>query len=51
MEENIIYKDLENGYFQLKAKKGFILYSIRLNRAVSEAVVKEEEFKNFKAVI
>ena len=48
--ENIIVKDLSSGFVNLKAKKGYSLFSIRINRVVSEAVVKAEEAKNFVAI-
>lgn len=50
MDKNIIYTDLGNGYFNLKPKKGYALFSVRLNRAVSEAVVKKEQFNEFMAI-
>ena len=48
-DNHIIVKALENGYVQLKAKKGYTLYSVLLSRAVSEAVVKAEQMKDFEA--
>ena len=48
--ENIIIKDLQNGYYRLKPAKGYRLLNTALNAFVSEAVVKEENFRNFKAV-
>lgn len=48
--ENIRVTDLGNGFFRLVAEEGFRLYALNLGRFVSEAVVKEESFKNFKAV-
>lgn len=50
MDKNIIYTDLGNGYFNLKPKKGYALFSVRLNRAVSEAVVEENDLQLFIAV-
>lgn len=48
--EHIIIKELANGFVQLTAAKGYKLFSIRLNRTVSEAVVLPEDVKDFKAV-
>ena len=42
--------DLGNGFVRLVAKKGYVLVSERLNRAVSEAVVKPENAADFKVV-
>ena len=39
-----------NGFFRLKAERGWRLFAINLNRCVSSATVKEENFKNFKAI-
>ena len=47
----IIIIDLGNGYIQLKAERGYKLYSLRLGREVSEAIVKPEQEKEFKAVV
>lgn len=47
--ENINIKDIGNGYVRLTAKKGYNLYSVRLARAVSEAVVKREQVREFEA--
>ena len=49
-DNHIIVKALENGYVLLKAKKGYKLYSIALERVVAEAIVKTEQIKDFKAV-
>ena len=50
MDKNIIIKDLGNGFFLLRPKKNYSLFSVRLNRAVSEAVVREKEINNFQAI-
>ena len=48
--KNITSKDLGNGFIQLKAKRGYRLYSLRLGREVSEAIIKPEQASEFKAV-
>lgn len=48
--EHINIKDLENGYFKLTPDEGYTLYNIRTRQTYSEAVVKEKDFKNWKAV-
>ena len=47
---NIIITDLGNGFSRLVAERGFRLFAKNLGRFVSEAVVKESNFKNFVAV-
>lgn len=46
---NIIVKQFNDEFVIVRAKKGYILYSVRLGRAVSEAVVKPEQVKYFEA--
>lgn len=48
--EHIIVTDLGNSFFRLRAEEGYRLWAKILNRFVSEAVVKEDKFKNFKAI-
>ena len=48
--EHIKITKLDDGYVRLAPKRGWKLYSVRLDRVVSEAVVKEENIKDFKAV-
>lgn len=48
--EHIIINDLGNGFFRLKAERGFRLYALNLGRVTSEAVVNEKNLKNFKAI-
>lgn len=48
--EHIKITKLADGYVRLSPKRGWKLYAISLDRTVSEAVVKEENAKNFKAV-
>lgn len=48
--KNITSKDLGNGFIQLKAKRGYKLYSLRLGRVVSEAIIKPEQASEFNAV-
>lgn len=48
--EHIIVKELEGGYVRLKAERGYRLFSLALDRFVSEAVVKEKDTTLFKAV-
>ena len=48
--EHIIVKELPDGYVNLTAEKGYKLFSIQLQRVVSEAVVKPDQIKNFKAI-
>ena len=48
--EHIKVTKLADGYVRLTAKRGYKLYSIRLDRTISEAVIKENDCKDFKAV-
>lgn len=48
--EHIKITKLADGYVRLTAKRGWKLYAIRLDRIVSEAVIKESDCKDFKAV-
>lgn len=48
--EHIKITKLADGYVRLAPKRGWRLYSVRLDRVVSEAVVKEENIKDFKAI-
>ena len=48
--EHIIVTDLGNGFFRLKAERGWRLFAINLNRCVSSATVKEENLNNFRAI-
>ena len=48
--KNIIVTDLHNGFFDLRAEEGYQLVSLLVERVVSEAVVKQSQFKDFKAV-
>ena len=47
--DNITIKNLPNGYVELKANAGYSLFSLDLERVVSEAVVKTEGIKDFIA--
>lgn len=52
MESNhIIVTDLYNGYVHLVAENSYQLVLTLLNRVVSEAVVKPERVKDFKAEV
>ena len=48
--ENIIITPFAENYVRLKAADGYRLFSSRLNRFVSDAVVKENETNQFSAV-
>jgi hypothetical protein len=48
--EHIIVTALSKGYFRLTPEEGYQLYNIRTRQFYSEAVVKEKDFKNWRAV-
>lgn len=48
--EHINVTQLADGYVRLRPEAGYKLFSVSLNRTVSEAVVKEESMYNFKAI-
>lgn len=50
MDKNIIIKELEDGFFLLRPKKGYKLFSRGLQWGISEAEVREESIKDFRAI-
>lgn len=48
--DNIIITPFADNYVRLKAADGYRLFSSKLNRFVSDAVVKENEIHQFSAV-
>lgn len=48
--EHIIITELHDGYVKLQAEYPYKLFSIPLQRVVSEAVVLKEKISQFKAI-
>jgi hypothetical protein len=48
--DNITITPFGNDYVLLRANQGYSLFSIRLNRVVSEAVVTRDSINDFKAI-
>ena len=47
--EHIIITHVQGSYFRLAPAAGYLLYNIPSGRFVSEAVVKEKQFGQFRA--
>ena len=48
--EHINVTQLADGYVRLRPEAGYKIFSVSLNRTVSEAVVKEAQSDSFKAI-
>lgn len=49
--EHIIVSERADGSRMLRAEEGYRLYNVNAQRFFSEAVVAEEDMKNWKAVV